>query len=264
MLGSEDYVSILFFKGTDATLELARLSINIKNLLFKTTPVFFLLIVALLGLWLNRAVYKTFFQDIYSQVSIVGLLVTAPISIIMSAKQGASENYYFLLTFFITFFSFAILRQVNVLSLHRAYNQVFISVGWALSLFAVLLVLTGKAGVISTRSHHERHIEQSDCLKGSPGPLLPYGNTYLSLPWMTNSEPRFNVFYNYSRDRVAGRWFEKDGVGGLINEGYFGTIVQSTGGIDNIDSAPLSKNYKLTKFNCAGLDIYLRKTFIKG
>jgi hypothetical protein len=111
--------------------------------------------------------------------------------------------------------------------------------------------------VISNRDSHDKHVAEARCLRGLAGPVFT-ADPYLGLPWMTAPEPRFVLLHSYHRDRAAGHWFERDGVAGLIRDGYFASIVLGNGMAPAYDGARLDR-YVLTTANCAGLDIYRRK-----
>jgi hypothetical protein len=159
------------------------------------------------------------------------------------------------LIWFLTFTAFAASRHVEDRTL-RPTGLRFMSAGWLLASAAVLTVLTGTKGALSVYSSHERHVAQRACLQGLRGPLFSVDG-YLALPWMTEAEPRFVLFYTYHLDRKAGREFERDGIAGLIRERYFASVVMPTGSEPQFEGARLD-GYVRREENCAGLDIYTR------
>ena len=243
VIGSEAYLKMLLFKGTDKTLELGRLNINLRNLVLKTTPV--LAAAALLLVPLFRAQYRI--SDIRNSTpvffSLCGVIVTA-LTIPMSAKQGASENYYFVFIVFLVLLIFAVLRALQDRDLDLRPWHGLLCFGWILNIVATLSVLTGMNGVVSVKSWHDQHIAARPCVQELPGPMLPVLNPYFTLPWMSKAEPRFNVFYNYPYDRRAKRWFEFDGLNGLVKNGYFAAILLSPGDNTTVDGASLSGHYR--------------------
>ena len=258
LAGSEAYVKMLLFKGTDKTLELARLYRNLTNFVSKTTPFLFLNLAIATFLWRNKKTSSAIFKDIHALFSLCGLFVSVVISVIFSAKQGAAENYYFLMTFFMVYAGLALMRFIPEHQTSAFGWNAILMVGWLASIGAILSILLGMNGIISTHSWHAKHEAQRECLRGLPGPFLPVGSPYVALPWMTTSEPRFDVAHNYSRDRLAGRWFEADGFGGLIRQAYFGTIILGQGAEPSYDGVVLKGIYRLEKSYCSGIDIYVR------
>jgi hypothetical protein len=258
ILGSEAYVKLLLFKGTDKTLELWQFKRNIINLLVKTTPVLAAATsIPLMFAKIERP-WRVILGNTYLLFGFCGLLTAMLITIPFSAKQGAAENYYFLLQFFIIFTSFACLNELEGRGIDLASWRAYTLFGWILSAIAVGSVLMGLNGVLSVRDRHLTHVNQRACIQGLPGPMLPIANPYLMLPWMSPHEPRFHLFYNYLRDRGAGRWFESGGVGILISRAYFGSIIMGAGVKPEFDGAAFTL-YQRHKKDCAGLDIYIRR-----
>jgi hypothetical protein len=245
-IGSDIYFKIMFFIGIDASMAWWQFWRNLQNTAFKIAPT--------LGAAAAVAIaWRPVRLDTTRLFALCGLAVSAALTLPFSAKVGAAENYYFTLVFFLTFAAFAA-------GAHIAWSRTalaLVALGWTLAAIAALLVLTGTRGVISTRAAHEQHVAQRQCLKDVPGPVFPT-DTYLTLPWMTDSEPRFLLVFPYRFDRAAGRAFERDGVGGLIRERYFGALVVPAGGKPEFDGARFD-GYERRAANCAGLDIYYRK-----
>ena len=77
------------------------------------------------------------------------------------------------------------------------------------------------------------------------------------LPWIYPGAPHFILAYNYRRDRAAGRRFERDGIGGLIADGYFGALLMNvpTG---RFDGAQIAVRYE-KRGRCGEQDIWLRR-----
>lgn len=257
-IGSEAYVKTLLFIGTDKTLEFPRFLVNLTNLVSKTTPILALSLVALPALFGTSARRAAIVADKHALISLCGLFVSALITIPFSAKQGAGENYYFLLTFFMVYAALALLRSVPAQRAAGLGSSGVLMVGWLAGIAAIVSVFLGVNGRISVQNWHDKNLAQSRCLAGMPSPLLPVANPYMALPWATQGEPRFSISYNYPRDRSAGRWFEQGGFGGLVERGYFGTIILAPGATPSFDGADLTGRYRLAKANCAGIDIYVR------
>ena len=257
--GSEAYVKMLFQKGVDKTLELSRLWINLKNFSLKSTPIIFFLTSIAIGIRDPRSFFQKIRNDDYALFSVCGLVVSIVISIPFSAKQGASENYYFVMSFYMLFAAFAVNAVWPLSGTVRRAANLIILLGWFASGVAATSVLAGYNGIVSTRNWHEINIAQRDCSRDMPEPVLPVVHTFLSLPWLVKSEPQFNLFYNYSRERAAGYWFEGGGVAGLIKKGYFGSILMPAGAKPEFDSVSLITHYELRKENCAGIDFYLKR-----
>jgi hypothetical protein len=61
-------------------------------------------------------------------------------------------------------------------------------------------------------------------LHGLPGPVFVTDRA-CNLPWIQTKAPHFVYSFTYALDRKAGGRFERGGIGGLIEEGYFETVV---------------------------------------
>jgi hypothetical protein len=257
LAGSEIYVKMMLLKGMDTTFTATTLGRNVLNLAVKTTP-FIAAALAIPLLFRRRAAAaQNIIADTTMLFALCGFAVSAAIAIPLSGKIGASENYYFSLAFFMVFAGLAARARLPDSDDAVAPWRGLVVLGWLASAAASGSVLTGMQGVISNRGWHDNHVAEARCLRGIAGPVFTF-DPYLALPWMTAAEPRFLLLHSYSRDRAAGRWFERDGVGGLIREGYFASIVLGKGMAPAYDGARLDR-YVLTTADCAGLDIYRRK-----
>ena len=255
MLGSDVYFRIMFFVGMDATLSVTTLWRNVVNVAVKTTPTLAVVVVCACAV-ARRVPIRSLMADTPLLFSVCGTVVSAMFVVPFSAKIGAAENYYLALIWYLTFAAFAAARHLDDHAFGRI-SATIIAASWLLAGMAVLTVLTGMQGARSVSASHERHVAQQACLRGLPAPLFAVDG-YLALPWMTEAEPRFVLFYTYHPDRKAGRPFERDGVAGLIRERYFSTIIMPAGAPSEFEGALLDA-YERQVSNCAGLDIYLRR-----
>ncbi|MDD9878946.1 MAG: hypothetical protein OXR84_16050 [Magnetovibrio sp.] len=258
--GPEAYVKMLFFKGTDKTLEFWQFRRNLINFAVKTTPFWMVAGLLVFMAFRDPRLRNTLLGDTAAQFLISALCVTLPLTLVMSAKQGAAENYYFVVTAMLFLFSARVVGLAGSERMEQMNWRPVLAVGWVLSIVAVGTVLAGLNGRISVRHWHDRNTVERQCVDKLPGPLLPLNNLYLSLPWMTASEPRFNIFFNYGRDRAAGRVFERDGLAGLVREGYFATIILGAGNEPVVDGETLNGRYRQIPFECPSgtMAIYLR------
>ncbi|MBW7897018.1 MAG: hypothetical protein H3C27_18080 [Opitutaceae bacterium] len=61
----------------------------------------------------------------------------------------------------------------------------------------------------------------------------------LNLPWLNEMTPPFVLAYNYASQRQQGITFEKGGIGGLIQNGYFSALLLFATSGDEYDGTPL-------------------------
>ncbi|NQV83958.1 MAG: hypothetical protein HQ494_09075 [Rhodospirillales bacterium] len=268
-IGSLDYVhTIVAFGGTSVELARYELVRNLINLTVKIQPVLIMLAVAVIATVINpsfRTVLRVGFSEgenrgpeITFSLALLGVLITSVLAIPASAKIGASENYYFTLTFFMMLAGLSWLRissqKENIVG--WAYGAM--SLGWLGNLIAVSSVFVGLQGVLSTRHMHDSMTAAAGCLnQQSLSDSLFISNPYLSLPWMVPARQHFVIHYNYPMDRASGVSMEGGGVGGLIDDGYFATLILPAGLKGSYDGAQLSR-YRLRPQTCPGLLIYDR------
>ena len=76
---------------------------------------------------------------------------------------------------------------------------------------------------------HEDLMLVKACLRDIGHPVFT-DNYYLALPWMLPSNQHFVVHMNYHFDRAMGKIKERGGIGGLIDQKYFATIILNKNG----------------------------------
>lgn len=256
-LGSAEYRHLVLLQNTDVTFTAAQLVRNFLNFTVKFGPgIGGSVIVAYLCLVSAGKRWHHIYSDDRLLFSICGVVAATFLSIPPSAKIGAAENYYFILSYFVVLMIVAMLNYRPFLAAHPRWAFPVLGSGWSANAIATAMVLLGITGVISVRDRHLVHVQQRTCIENLEGPLYS-SDPYLALPWITNSTPNFVTAYNYAADRSAGRNFERGGIGGLIAEGYFGTLViapeQAT-----VDGASLDR-YEVRDAKCGGLTVLTRK-----
>lgn len=194
-------------------------------------------------------------DDLPLMLGLCGVIACLPL-IPASAKIGAAENYFFPAAFFLAIIS---TRVVRSLAEHRwpAWPTLGLAGVWAVQGAACIAVLAGYGGVTDVRNVDARYRSQRPCVADLPAPMFALDN-YLSLPWMHAGGPHFIMAYQYRVERINGQAFEGGGIGGLIQQKYFRSIVYPTGFRGPLEGVPLD-GYRLARENCAGLDIYAQE-----
>jgi hypothetical protein len=160
--------------------------------------------------------------------------------LVICTKRGSDYNYLF---------EPSVLGLLWLLNLHQTRSQENRSLRWLqlalpVAVFAFGVVVAGNAFVAATNWSNQSKARQSltprqrltisearpewDQLRrsliGMPAPVLVTDRCY-NLPWIQSQPPHFVVAYTYSLDRKDGRSYEGGGLAGLIDAGYFKTIV---------------------------------------
>lgn len=235
-IGSDQYVkNVLLFGGVSVVLDWAQFVRNVGNVTIKLLP----LLLGFAGIAATMATNRGFRLRVAEAVSVaggwtaggvlrfaaVGVVVTGVLVLPASAKLGAAENYYFMLSFFLALLLFANLAASAQSGIWPMPVTLALSAGWLLHVTAIALVLTGIAGILSPRNLHTSLTGLRDCLaaKNLTKPLF-VAHPYLSLPWMIPADQHFVIQTNYRWDRQRRIEMEGGGIGGLIDRGYFATI----------------------------------------
>ena len=265
-IGTSQYVkNILTFGGSAVLLSEAQLFRNLTNAGIKFLPLWFGLAGVLAAfIWSGRS--RVLVGDAASSIllkgagshfglAILGSLVTGVIVLPASAKVGAAENYYFLLSFFLTLALLSGLAKIKANGGWPAMVSLPFSLGWLLHGLAICLVIGGMTGVLSNRHQHVEMSSISKCLieKNLPAPVF-VASQYLSLPWMFPAKHHFVVHTNYRWDKPAGVEMEGGGVGGLIDLGYFAAIAVQKKTFDGSDF----RRYRLEDEKCGDFNIFKR------
>ena len=264
--GTSQYVkNIVTFGGVTVSLAWPQLFRNLGNAGIKFLPLLLGLagvVVAivrskrcrgLIGNAVSSITTKT--PDTHFGLALLGSIVTSVLVIPASAKLGAAENYYFMFSFFFSLALLSALAKVAEADAWPATVSLPLSMGWLLHGLAICLVLGGVTGTLSTRYLHANMSKARDCLieKNLPASVF-IASPYLSLPWMVPAEQHFVVQTNYRWDKPGGVEMESGGIGGLIDQGYFATIVIPG---DTFDGSDLQR-YRLRDDKCGTFNIFER------
>jgi hypothetical protein len=255
-LGSDAYLKMLFFQGTDMLFQPGTALRNISNAGGKTLAVWLGLAGALVIIVRRPAMLGPLWREQAVRLYALGLFVSLVMVVPMSAMHGAAENYYFPVVYFAAGLCFTVLFALDRLSAPVAAGWVGVVGGWLAGVAAVALVITGHAGVISTRNWHDQFTATKACIDRLPTPAFTAGG-YNMLPWMYPAGPHFITAFKYPYDRARGVAFERDGLGGMIRDGYFAALLLDPN-TERHDGAALAPRYE-RKGECAGKAVWLRR-----
>ena len=192
----------------------------------------------LVGLWRKRWPVSRE-SDLLAATGIVAL----GIGFLGASKQGADINYFIPTSIFGTLWGLCLFHAKKESTLEA--NKLSAIVRWAIMAMFGLGILGGLApqirkattqvaGLFATRDKSpgnqsapavsdqiallKRH------LKELPAPVF-VADRACNLPWIQTKAPHFVYSFTYLLDRKAGVNFEQGGIGGLIEQGYFETVV---------------------------------------
>ena len=261
-LGSPDYARLLHFGGTAVSFSVANIVRNASNFGIKFLP---LIVLSVLWVWLQRSHWLRWSHwqvglrdNPGLSMGVIGIVIAGVVGTLTSGMVGASENHYFWVALFLTIVGHdgfgRLIARARVGT--QVWSLAAVSVGWGILIAAVMMVLTGQQGMSSVRPAHQALMQAQRCLKDLPTPVY-VANPYLALPWHVPSPDLspgpFVTYYNYPTDREAGLEMEAGGIGGLIEQGYFKTLVLPTA-VDSFDGGALTLYVKQRQ--CEGYDVY--------
>jgi hypothetical protein len=164
-------------------------------------------------------------------LGLLGLLVALPLTFLTGCKLGAASYYYF--------------STLVMLSLIATGNLAAGRAAWAApAAFASgatlqLLILSGLAGEVSLRTQSRQLASTWSAWEQAAEPRYAH-STNLNVPWLNPGSPPFVLAYNYGLERAAGRTFEHGGIGGLIADGYFESLLLPKTTADAYDGGSLT------------------------
>ncbi|HEY8995999.1 MAG TPA: hypothetical protein VIM71_15140 [Lacunisphaera sp.] len=204
---------------------------SLGDMLMKTSPLW--LLIAALGLR-NKApapVLNTQLPRDTLLLGSLGLLVALPLAFVASCKLGAATYYHFTSSAMLAFVA------SGLLATRRA-------TAWPLTAALLLaaglqaLALVGMAGQVSLADQSLRLSSLWTRWQTEPEPRFSH-LTGFNLPWISPSSPPLVLAFNYPLDRERGRFFEHDGVGGLIAAGHFQSLLLPAETGDHYDGGSL-------------------------
>jgi hypothetical protein len=171
-----------------------------------------------------------------------------------SSKIGSADNYHFIALFYLVLMvggAFAAWRKMGV---DNIAPKAF-AVAGVMGLFSIgVVIVNGQVATVAQQ--HQQLTALKDCIAPLPKPVFVM-NHYAALPWMNPGQPSFVLAFNYWEERLLGRTFAHNGIGGLITQGYFSTLVLPANTQNVFDGASL-KNYTRQTARCNNYLLFTR------
>lgn len=248
----ENARNMLFFVNTAIPLSWAVFMGNSFAFFKKTFPLLMIFMALLVTAIRDPAYRRRLQQDDTMQLSVCGLIAWSLILLPASSKVGSAENYYFIALFFLILFigkAFSLLSTSS-----RLVNQATTLAGVLLLGSIGGVILQNRSQTLSTQ--HQSMLALQSCIAHLPQPVFVI-NHYAALPWMNPSPYTFVLAYNYWNDRQKGLPFEHNGIGGLIENGYFNALILPSPVTNEFDGGSL-QNYE-RQASCQDYAVFKRR-----
>ncbi len=148
--------------------------------------------------------------------------ITFAIDFLLSGKEGAADYYYI---------TAALYSGLLLAKLTEYLRPSLVYAGLSLAscsmIAGIALVLSGRQGVVNWQPYYLSQATLAQKLVPLPGPVLVTDRDG-NLPWVQTKPPYFVIAYTYKMDQDAGEKHEGGGWEGLVQSGYFGTVVTSS------------------------------------
>lgn len=256
LFGSSEYMDSVLFATTNHVFSIATFLRN--NVLFagKMAPFAIGFVVVAAMLVRNRHAHKNEIGDFL----LIGSSVSLLLALATSGKTGGADNYFFTTAVWhsaLVVWAFSRFSGQELLYLKRAFLF-----GWFVVLLGVLAVALGVRGSVNAHQTTSKYNELRECAKGVRQPVY-IDNQYMHLPWMNPSPIPIIDSWNYEYYRSKGSVLEYDGIGGLLDRGYFGSVLISPDRNRRLDGSEMKK-YQFANRSCGGLLLYERRPGIPG
>lgn len=219
---------------------------NLRDMAVKSLPSILLVLTGTFGRQLSAPATTALATDA-RLLGGLGLLVTLPLVFVASCKLGAASNYY--------------LPVLTMLTLYAAGHlagrsaSIPVLIAFAVATTLQLLPLLHLRGRLDLEQQNRELAAVWPRWRPEPEPRYSHLRS-LNLPWLNPDSPPFVLAYNYGHDRNAGRPFEAGGVGGLIEAGFFRSLLLPAGTDASYDGGSLRHYRRGETFN--GLTIFRR------
>ncbi|MFT3846475.1 MAG: hypothetical protein QM725_15565 [Lacibacter sp.] len=228
LIGSEDYFYLLL--KSQLKQQGAAFSVGFYNFKLAFIKSFNITATAILLSVILLIHYKAkeLITKVYRNDTALLFLLTGVISFVLfalaSAKLGASDNYYFS--------PFAILMMALIYAFHAGsihlsrgfFNYAYIFTG-LFYIYLGVLIISGKQGIVSQHNVSEKYYSVKEVITRFPKPVFVEGDNNANLPWINPGHPNFvlaTTYYVLRNDRDK---LEEGGIEGLMEKGYFETII---------------------------------------
>lgn len=236
----------------------------LKNFIPKIVLILCVLIGAVVTIASDQGLRRAALLNNSFVLSFIAIIFCPAIAIPASSQTGGAESYYFTWAFFL---SLAATAATGIVVSNRGWKKspLLVGAGGAggiLGSLAIFLVLSGWVGATDVSHLNRIFNSQKQCLAGLPLPIYSV-YSYMGLPWMTPGNIPFVVSFQYDNERLAGKKFESNGLGGLIAAGKIKTLALTVEKPASFDGASLKDYHPLGDIGsekCRGIVVLLHKS----
>lgn len=163
-------------------------------------------------------------------LAFIGLPLSLAFSLATGCKLGAALNYYFSPMVFLAVLALVALTRIkSIIPAGLAALGISGLCAWQL--------LSGSLQLRASLADQTR--ARWELWQHAPAPRFS-DDQILNLPWLNPGQPAYLTAFHYTDDRERGREFLHDGIGGLIQQGYFAALLLPDHITDTYDHAPLT------------------------
>ena len=222
---------------------------NVADLFRKTFPLFLLALAAFNPRLRSADPDRPSLAADTRLLGLLGLAIALPINFLVACKFGAYSNHFFPSLLMLT------LAGVGAAGLNSTPR--WLTGVTALAAIVLLSVVTGWRGNIDLTRKTNELGQRWATYQTLPEPRFS-SDSRLNLPWLNPHSPPLVLSFNYTFDLDAGKSFEAGGVGGLIEAGYFSSLLLRPNTQDSFLSGRLTR---YTRGETVGdLTVYRRTT----
>lgn len=232
---------------------------NLLMVMVKVLPIVAPLPVALVLLLADSSRRRSFFADDRALFATLAATLSTSMATVGNFHTGAAENYFFTASFYLALLLLCLLGHLSAEGKVPRPAQGILSAGWLGLSAALISLLAGFNGVISLQTQHQHVLNGLRCSEGAARPI--YADwPYLHLPWMLKDNPNFVLSWQYEAERAIGKPFERGGIGGLLQSGYFATLlIGGTPPPATLDGAALADHYSYDASACDDFNVFRRR-----
>lgn len=211
---------------------------NFVNFSVKATPQWAMLGGTCVAFVLVPGMVREVLKHETARFAAIGAASTLVLSMAAAAKDGASEIYFLVASFFMALLAMTALARVTGDARGTRIILAGALAGWTLHAAAIAGVFAGLWGVTDMRPIDRAIMANKACLDRLPGRVFAEEN-YLQLPWMNPLRPPAFVSFNYLLLRRADATFAEGGFRAMIERGEFDALLLGPES-DTFDGASLA------------------------